>query len=107
MPATLNRTVPDWDDHEVVEEVYSFIDPRNPNRWSTLGPAEALRFFDPLFWSSVLGADSSKPKKCKMPFKTFRPFKEHAVRCLVHITVSRRIRAVYNTTRLTGRGLCA
>eukprot|EP01048_Picozoa_sp_COSAG05_P001559 COSAG05_NODE_53_length_23772_cov_13.856630_12_plen_1197_part_00 len=86
MLSKMLMSVPDWDDHEVVEEVYSFIDPRNPERWPTLGPAEALRFFDPLFWDSVLMVDSKKPKKCKTPFKTFRPFKEHAVRCLVGIT---------------------
>jgi hypothetical protein len=88
MLSKMLMAVPDWDDHEVLEEVYSFIDPRNPERWSTLGPAEALRFFDPLFWDAVLMVSSKKPKQCRSRFKAFRPFKEHAVRCLVHITDS-------------------
>ena len=87
-------SVPSWTDQSVVDEAYALIDPRNPERWAPLGPAEALQFLDPLFYEAVLlkeeGKKGAPPKKmkCKNPHKTFRPFREHAVRSLVPISDS-------------------
>ena len=48
-------SVPSWMDQSIVEQAYSLIDPRNPDRWVLLGPGEALQLLDNLFWeTSVL-----------------------------------------------------
>ena len=89
MLAKVLSSVPSWTDLDIVDQAYSLIDPRNPERWCRLGPGEALQLLDSLFWDySVLMKGTKKEKKCNNPNKTFRPFREYAVRCLVSISDS-------------------
>ena len=46
MLAKVLTSVPSWTDLEVVDQAYSLIDPRNPERWCMLGPGEALQVSD-------------------------------------------------------------
>jgi hypothetical protein len=86
MLAKVLMSVPDWENPLVVNEAYELVAQHSGKCWCILSPAEALQLLDPLFWENVLMVGTKRAKKCKNPKKTFRPFREYAVRCLSDIT---------------------
>jgi hypothetical protein len=71
---------PDWDDGAVVAEARRLLEV-----WAPLSAAEAIQLLDPRFWQCALAPVTAggAPKRCSVgPAEAFRPFRDHAVRCL-------------------------